>query len=306
MDKKETVKKRVKLAIKKHKRLLKIYKSLFRRPQHISYLSEISQFAFAVDWAKKLPYFDVYIGIPRKGLAIASIIATLKGRPLSTPENFVNGQVWFHPECKLDFSDITRVLLVEDSSVYGKHITIAKEMIREKYPNMTIKTSCLIVGDKTGCKNFDYYYMVTSGLTMLEGSLLTSHGWSFSPLATDIDGVLCEDCPANIISGTPEYLEWIKNVKPLLLPNFEILAIITSRLNVYRDVTEQWLKDNGVKYKHVYMRENESESSSAFKARIIWTVKPRWFWESSFSESVIIAKAAKIQVFSVEQNQMVE
>lgn len=295
---------RVKSFIKRHRNLLRIANFILRKRTRIAYISEATQFAFAADWAKRLPYFDVYVGIPRKGLVIAAIIATLKGRPLSTPEHFVDGQAWFHS--KVNFDEIATVLLVEDSGLYAKELTVAKKMIANKYPRLTIKTACLKVDDKAFKSNYDYHYAVSNGPVMLEGSLLTTTGGSFGDLATDMDGVLCEDCPASVVSGTPEYLEWIRSVKPLLIPNFEILAIITSRLDIYKNVTEDWLRRNGVRTKQLYMRESELESASRFKARIIRRVKPKWYWESSLSESIDIAKSAKIQVFCVEQNRIVD
>lgn len=50
---------------------------------------------FSADWASRIPRkFDVVIGIPRSGIAIAQIIAQKHGVALSAPENFLRGELW--------------------------------------------------------------------------------------------------------------------------------------------------------------------------------------------------------------------
>ena len=69
----------------------------------------------------------------------------------------------------------------------------------------------------------------------------------------DIDGVLCVD-PTNEENDDGEkYINFIKNAKPLFIPQYKIYSLVTSRLEKYRDVTEEWLKKNGVKYENLYM-----------------------------------------------------
>jgi uncharacterized HAD superfamily protein len=63
----------------------------------------------------------------------------------------------------------------------------------------------------------------------------------------DIDGVLCVDSPVFDNDG-PEYVAAIENAVPLHLPRVPVGALISCRLERWREQTESWLKRHGVKY----------------------------------------------------------
>lgn len=70
----------------------------------------------------------------------------------------------------------------------------------------------------------------------------------------DMDGVLCEDCPAECDDDGPRYLDWLAAVPPRTLPRtYEALAIVTARLDRYRPQTVAWIAKHGVKYKKLIM-----------------------------------------------------
>ena len=63
--------------------------------QHYSFVSFEDVVVWTRELTRKIPNeFDVIIGIPRSGLLVANLIALKFGRPLSTPELFVEGKFW--------------------------------------------------------------------------------------------------------------------------------------------------------------------------------------------------------------------
>ena len=71
--------------------------------------------------------------------------------------------------------------------------------------------------------------------------------------AFDIDGVLCKDPLPQENDDGSKYINFIRNAKPLFIPQYKIPYIITSRLEKYRKETEEWLKANNVQYDHLIM-----------------------------------------------------
>ena len=58
----------------------------------------------------------------------------------------------------------------------------------------------------------------------------------------DFDGVLCRDPTEEENDDGDKYRYFIANVEPIFKPSVEIGWIVTSRLEKYRDLTENWLK----------------------------------------------------------------
>jgi len=69
----------------------------------------------------------------------------------------------------------------------------------------------------------------------------------------DIDGVLCLDPSEDENDDGVNYIAFITNARPLIIPSSKIKHIVTSRLEKYRPQTEEWLRRNGVQYQHLHM-----------------------------------------------------
>jgi uncharacterized HAD superfamily protein len=73
-------------------------------------------------------------------------------------------------------------------------------------------------------------------------------------MVTDMDGVLCEDCPPGCDDDGPLYAEFLRTARPFHLPRRQpVGAIITARLEKYRDQTEAWLARHRVQYEQLVM-----------------------------------------------------
>lgn len=70
----------------------------------------------------------------------------------------------------------------------------------------------------------------------------------------DWDGVLNDDCPLELDDDGPDYLEWIRSVKPIRTPRaYRVPFIITARRDVYRAECETWLERYGINYGELVM-----------------------------------------------------
>ena len=87
---------------------------------------------------------DVVAGIPRSGLLVANIIALYLNKPLCDFDSFLQGRIYNSGTTKnkngwvKDFSDVKKVLIVEDSVCSGASIKKAKELFQNKgFENIT-------------------------------------------------------------------------------------------------------------------------------------------------------------------------
>jgi len=253
-------------------------------------------------WAESLPNkFDVIIGIPRSGLWIAGILALKFGKPLSTPNAFVQGEVWH--SLHVEKPDIHNVLLVEDDVLYGRQIMKAFRQLKEFDPTLKIEKASLFVTSKAK-KLVDHYYAVKNPPLFYEWTLLTNMA-NLGKLAVDMDGVLCENCPANIDSKDQHYIKWLITAKPYMIPQYNIEAIITSRLEKHRGLTEAWLKQHNVKYNRILMLNLKSKSDRNLdliikhKVDSIREIQPFWFWESNLMEAKAIKRQTHLPVLCI-------
>ena len=163
----------------------------FVHPKILSFSGTVS---YVVDWTKRLPSdYDVIIGVPRSGLWIANIIALRFGKPLSTPECFVKSEIWYTKKMKMDITKYKKILLVDDTVSTGKKIIDTLQQLKAFNPDLDISTAVFMVTNK-GKKLVDYYYTTKEPPHLFEWNILSANVLLGS-VSTDLDGVLCHDCP---------------------------------------------------------------------------------------------------------------
>lgn len=122
-------------------------------------------------------------------------------------------------------------------------------------------------------------------------------------VATDLDGVLCENPDMKRVRDFKYYGAFLATAKPRDIPDFTLQAIITGRSCRYRTETEKWLKKNNVAYKKLIMIPKGSicpEEIARFKARAYLTSAADVFFESSPIEAEIISHLTEKTVVCVE------
>ena len=279
------VAKKIYWGINKHDSYLAshLWYAIERQINPIQYIPEHKELADIHKWVHLLPKdIDAVVGIPRRGLLYANLIAMELGKPLSTPDKLMRGEFWMsaqNPVNKL-FS-YNKILLVDDSTETGKQMIATSEMLQKAFPGLVIKTAVLYLGPY---RKIDYYYYKIPKRLGTEYEIALMHGGcGRHPLGTDLDGVLCNDVPEGISDE-----EHYRKALAYRIPKGKIEFIATGRLEEYRRDTELWLDEHNVNYDNLYMRKSKSQNPAIFKSSIIKREKPKWFWESSASEARII------------------
>ena len=131
------------------------------------------------------------------------------------------------------------------------------------------------------------------------------------PVYFDIDGVFCTEDGRPHDSNEEEYEKYIANATPLFVPKVPVGAIVTYRISKYRDVTESWLKKNGIKYGELTMfnannwreRDYSGISPEVLKANYYKSHGQfLLFIESNDREARRIHELTGKQVLSIEKN----
>ena len=277
-----------------------------------------------------IPEFDVVVAIPRGGFTPASIIASIFGKPLTTPDMLLNGRWWWTTSCyvekprdsrvdyfdmPIEFKDDYKVLLVDDVSYnwYGLlHRT--KEMLMQQRPKYTVYKVAVYCFERTK-RNLDFYCKQISIEHWFEKDLMVRKRGS-APLLLDMDGVICEDCPDYIVQSEERYLQWLVDVKPYLLPHWIVDYIVTGRLEKYRPQTEDWLKRHGVKYRHLIMQDNSNPlgnprintDHALFKVNVVRGLSlpdGSIFIESNRDQAITIFKMTGVQTVCTSTNELI-
>lgn len=226
-------------------------------------------------FALKVPEdVDVIVGIPRSGLMVASILVLYMNKSLGT---IVDGKITILRGGERDEQDtpVRQILVLDDSVNSGQTIKNTARTL--------LNANCLVI---FGCiyKNPDYKLKI---LYERDVAMPRLFEWNFmnsdmlGSACVDMDGVLCVDPKPEEIDYGPKYLKFLKNTKPLYVPKREIHSIVTARPERYRLETEVWLKNHGIKYKHLIMRQYESFNIKDFKLAAYATSPCKIFIESN-------------------------
>lgn len=253
----------------------------------------------------KIPEIKAVIGMPRSGMYTAGIIADQKNVPLISMSDKINEHI-VNAEMKnagflkryLGFKSKLPILFVDDTIYTGMSMSNIRKQLLQKNPD----------------ENFLFFTNYSSPkqrdkADILGGILAEPHllQWNLfnstltSRIMFDIDGILSPDVPIGISENEEYYIEYIQSVKPIIsnLPRlFHCAGLCTGRLEMYRDMTEQWLRKHGVKYEKLIMFDRTKEERDSnhnmvvglFKAEKIRQSKVNVFVESDDQQAQIITR----------------
>lgn len=192
---------------------------------------------------------DAVAGIPRSGLLPATVLATALHLPLFavTPKGTLACLNTGDRSGGLADTQPRQLLLVDDTAHSGATL----QRVKQRLPLAEVVTLAVYALPEVS-PLVDFYAELLRSPHVLEWNIY-SCPWS-AHLALDLDGVICEDCPAWADDDGRAYLDWIYTVRPLNLPRYRsVQAIITARLEKYRSQTEAWLAEWGVNYQRLIM-----------------------------------------------------
>jgi orotate phosphoribosyltransferase len=251
--------------------------------------------SWTVDWSHELPRdYDVIVGVARSGFLVASIIALEHNKPLAAADTLTKNIIW-HPDHRSDNvhdpKDIHTIFLVDDSVYTGRTMTPLKREFEAL--GYRVITGALVLG---GSNKPDRYYKYLRPHTF-EWELAHAKGLHDS-VDTDLDGILCQDCTAEIDRDEALYQNWLGSVPPLIVPNYTIDAIISNRLECYRPATETWLERNHIKYRRLYLwnvpTKDDRKDWTQNKIAALLKEKPEIYYESDPQQAEAIGRITGI------------
>ena len=235
---------------------------------------------------------SIVVGIPRSGMLPASIIATSAHLPLYSLREGKLQYVGGGYRSPLESNHIKKILLVDDSISTGFCMTRCLENIRKEI-DCDITTAAIFVSPDT------------SFVPDIIGQWLQSPHWfewnllnaiTATLTAVDMDGVLCNDTP---IEQLEEMEFGIRDAWPLTIPRYiAVRAIITSRLQVHKKITKDWLKLHQVEYDNLILgpwyspNERTLDNVVEFKAKEYIKCGAKLFIESDDIQAQKIATYA--------------
>jgi hypothetical protein len=210
----------------------------------------------AANWAMS-PDFDgvaAVVGIPRSGSLVAHVVALQRNMHL------------------LDYQDIAArkpikaaVIRRGERALKDGPVVVIDDTIRT---GKTLHAVRAKLGRKTACgRDIRYGALYHRGgetekvqapdhqFRKIQRFSLYGWNWAHTKAMTkmilDLDGVLC----ANGLSPSKEWA----TARPLVVPTYPCRAIVTGRRECYRELTEAWLAQSGIKYGSLLMMPTDKD-----------------------------------------------
>lgn len=267
-------------------------------------------------WIPELPNdLDLIVGIPRSGMLVANLLSLYLNLPLTDVEGLCEGRI-FQSGPRLDsirinvLSKINKILVVDDSVYSGTQMKKIKVQLSGAGIPHKIYYGAVYVSPE-GYKYVDFWYKNVDLPRIFEWNIM--HHGVLTDSCLDIDGVLCRDPSPQENDDGDKYRQFISTVNPLVVPTKTVGWLVTCRLEKYRELTEKWLKEHGIKYNHLMMMDLPDKETrialgthADFKAKVYKTTNAALFIESSYSQAQEIARRAGKTVFCTETWQIVD
>ena len=251
---------------------------------------------------------DLVVGIPRSGMLPANMIALFLNKRLTDLHSFIEGRVLESGERKQYIHDsaIRKVLVVDDSVYGGRAMSEAKDLLvplKDKYDFVFLAP----IVTSEGVAYVDLYFEVIDDTRIFEWNVF--HHSILEYACLDIDGVLNLD--PEIDDDGPIYTDFVKNATPLFIPTVPVGALVSCRLEKYRQYTEQWLNEHNVKYNELELLPIATKAErikwgrhGQYKGEYYRNSNYCLFIESSKEQAYVIAEISHKPVLCVETNEM--
>jgi len=208
--------------------------------------------------AYKIPHhIELIVGIPRSGLLAASMLSLHSNLKFCDVNSFIENRKIDHGSTRtpkfpeLEFPhDAKSVLFFDDSIESGRSLNRIKEKIDQiNWNGREFFGACY--ASQESSEYVDLYFEVVPQQRLFEWNIM--HRDFLKHCCVDIDGVLCRDPLPHENDDGQQYLNFIRTVRPNIVPSYRISTIVTNRLERYRRDTEDWLKSHGIDYERLEM-----------------------------------------------------
>ena len=199
---------------------------------------------------------DLIVGIPRSGMIPAYIIGLSLNISVVDLDSFIEDRNIGNGQTRIIKRKVTsplkakKILLVDDSYYSGETLRNTIYRIKETGFDGDILTCAAIVLPYLK-NNVDIYFLKKPSPRIFEWNLF--HHSIINDACLDLDGVLCVDPTEEENDDGEKYRVFIHNARPLVVPTIEIGHIVSARLEKYKEETEQWLRNNDIKYNQLHL-----------------------------------------------------
>lgn len=198
---------------------------------------------------------SLIVGIPRSGLLAANLFAVYLNLPLTDIDSFLDGRLLstgFRGKSYEKDAFKGKILIVDDSIYSGKALNVVKEKISQASALKDLEVLYCCVYVYPNCKDMiDVPLVLLDMPRVFEWNIF--HHKVLESACVDIDGVLCVDPTHEENDDGENYLEFLLNARPYIVPKVKIDTLVTTRLEKYRASTEAWLKKHGIQYNELVM-----------------------------------------------------
>lgn len=260
------------------------------------------------------PDIDLVVGIPRSGLLAANLLSLVTNIPLTDLDSFLEGRVHTSGLTKrtaqmdLSLADMRRILVLDDSIFRGDAMRQARERVAAAGLQAEILFAA-VYGSEASHPEADFVFEQVAHPRIFQWNFM--HHIVLEQACVDIDGVLCLDPTEQQNDDGEAYRRFLSEAVPLHTTSRRIGWLVTSRLEKYRELTEAWLKRQGIEYGELVMLDLPSKEErqrlgahGRFKAEFYRNSDSALFIESEEGQAETIARLSGKPVLCVETHQI--
>ena len=252
------------------------------------------------------PNVDCIVAISRSGFVPATIIASILHKPLWMVSGRYATDVIHCPSGwrigsdnpNDEYPEPSTVVIVDDSTGCGNSLGVAINAVKRKWRNAIVKTA-VVYATPSMVKRVAYAVASYSPPHYYEWNLFNGihSDPAYGAIATDLEGILCEEPPQGMSADSPVYLQFVRDAAPLQRPTRRpVSMIVCERPEKYRQETEEWLRRVGICYEKLLLKtiqQNDPESIAKWKANLYASSNCALFVESNPIQAPIIRRISK-------------
>lgn len=199
-----------------------------------------------------LPDYDLIVAVPRSGVFPAAVLSQIRNVRFTTIDYFTKYEGIFPTgRRKIPEREIKNIVVMDDSFNKGRSMKEARAIIEQSGIDKKYKVDYAVVyGSPRDMGDVKFLYKKNNHLFEWH---LFNRPRAYKNWSMDIDGVLCPDPPVDEAVDKHGYINYITTAPVKYRPLYKLKLIVTSRLEKYREITETWLRNNGIEYDSLEM-----------------------------------------------------